>query len=202
MVKKAMAVSMLTVLAFIFSGVNVAYGQVPVFFDFIRDFRLFDLDGKEIHRNEIIEIRPARAFDLRLHVTHMGQAHIMVTPDEYGFLPPPPMRTSAIAPERDSQMGGRLQLYYSPTTGLLTLMVHRTDDDLVMQDLVTIQIVTLVDGYGGLGLYSTIFPIRVKITNAGNARDDGNSGGTCNVAGFGFLALLLLPPVFLWKKRK
>ena len=249
MVKKAMAVSMLTVLAFIFSGVNVAHGQIvaitendiveviPVPFTF--DIRLFHLNGEEIPRDGIIEIRPASTRDVRLYTAGTSHTNVTAIIPEGTIISPGdtigallPGRTVGVV-EPHQMIGERLELHYSgrnqsfnyfpvtlpaldivtgmpvqipvfiavsvPVDGILTLSVPRTTMDTVVQDVVVVQLGTTILGNT---FFSSTFPLRVRITNAGNARDDGNSGGTCNVAGFGFLALLLLPPVFLWKKRK
>ena len=247
--KKAIVISMLTVLAFIFSGVSVAYGQivaiteipihVTISVPFTFDIRLFHLNGEEIPRDGIIEIRPARTLDVRLYTAGTSHTNVTAIIPEGTIISPgetmwglQPGRTVGVV-EPHQMIDARLELHYTgrnqslnffpitlpaldmvtempvqipvyiavstPVDGILTLSVPRTTMDTVVQDRVVVQLATTV---GGNTFFSSTFPLRVRITNAGNARDDGNSGGTCNVAGFGFLALLLLPPVFLWKKRK
>ena len=231
MVKKAMAVSMLTVLAFIFSGVNVAYGDARIVLvphRTVAEFRLFHLNGEEIPRNGIIEIMPGNTLDVRVYPTGFYRGEMSFSPSPGA---PVPAITTTVGIATPIQAVGRVSLHYSsrathiwewgwlfdsdwplndgwrevqvplPGEGLLTISAPRVPNDPVMLlSPVSVQLSSVV--LGGPPILSTPFPLRVKITNAGNARDDGNSGGTCNVAGFGFLALLLLPPVFLWKKRK
>ena len=199
--KKVTVISMLTMLALIFSGVGTASAYDWVIkclreFELYREFN-YGVYSHRVYEDDLVEVRPGHT--IRLYVKEKSTRDVPVSTSDQTEIPAPPRMTARIVDPNPASLGDTISLHFNPNKNDSggSLSITASPSLPVRRGSVGIQIESVFAGSDSDAYPSNLFFIRVGIED-----DDGGGGGTCNAAGLGFLALLLPLVSLFWKKEK